>query len=338
MAPRVTDWQPDRLRMFWQFVAERHLVFLRRVYWKQLPPWTQDRILSSVYFTNVYRELDRGTRYIIEVLDPKHKRPALDLLWNVLVYRMFNLIDTHRLLAGPAGYLRAGTWDPVRVKTTLHSVAANGGKVFTGAFLVSNHGQTGSKIDLVVSNLTDMLHGKGRIRGAASLMALLKDLQAAPDMEHAHQRLTQLWSVAGFLAYEMVIDLCYHKAVLSFHENDWVHPGPGAVDGLRILTLPGARYGQKVGGDMIRDLMEHQAEDLEAAGTKLLGPPLTLRNVEHSLCEFQKYWRSLTGGKSKRMYRLATASNDFSPWDPFPAKFTPAPTPPATKAPRTPLR
>jgi len=257
MADRSTSWQFDRLKLFWQFVAERHNVFLRRVYYKQPPPWTEDKILASVYFTNVYRELDRGTRYIVEVLDPKHKRTSLDLLWNVIVYRMFNRIDTHHLLAHPAGYLRAGTWDAARVKKMLHVVSEQGEQVFTGAFLVSNWGRPGSKIDLVVDNLTEILHGPGKARGAAALMALLKDLQAAETMETVHTRLTQLWGVAGFLAYEMIVDLCYHQAVLPFHENDWVHPGPGAVDGLRILTEPGTRYGKKAGGEMIRDLMEH---------------------------------------------------------------------------------
>lgn len=322
-SPRVTEWQPDRLRLFWRFVVDRHNVFLNRVYRKKPPPWTEDTVLASVYFTNVYRELDRGTRYIVEILDPKHKRTALDLLWNVIVYRMFNLTDTHHLLAHPAGYLRAGTWDGTRVKKLLHEVANQGERVFTGAFLVSNWGRPGSKIDLVVDNLTEILHGKGKTRGAAALMELLKDLQAAESMEAAHRRLTQLWGVAGFLAYEMIIDLCYHQAVLRFGENDWVHPGPGAVDGLRILTAPGTRYGKKAGGEMIRDLMEHQAEDREAAGVVLLAPPLTLRNVEHSLCEFQKYWRALVGGRNKRLYRVATASKDLSPWDPFPAAFVP---------------
>src|SRR6476661_7646069 len=85
---------PDRLDLFWHFVCERQLIWYRRVVKQQLPPWTDDLILRHQRFTNVYRELDPGTRYVIEcVLELDAPRP--DKLFNVMLYRLVGRSDTH---------------------------------------------------------------------------------------------------------------------------------------------------------------------------------------------------------------------------------------------------
>ena len=319
----VTPWNEDRVRIFWLFVAERHLMFLRRVYWRQPPPWTANRILESVYFTNVYRELDRGTRYVITDLlgtvpgDPVGPGPfqtQTDILWNVLLYRMFNRIETHRALLG-AGMHSAADWNGKLAERLLEKRKADGHQVFTGAFLVSNWGRVGSKIQLVTENLTNLNR---------KLPDLLDRILTAPSLERVHAELSLEWGIAGFMAYEIAIDLCYPGGLLSFDENDWVHPGPGAIDGLRILTKHGTKIGKKGGAELIKELLYRQREQQTAAGVWVYGPDLTLRNVEHSLCEFQKFWRAMQPkGRNKRLYRLERAKTDYTPWEPFPKAFVP---------------
>src|SRR3989442_13280131 len=126
----------SRVLDFFRFIAERHLMFVRRVIYHQPPPWTQDPILARTYTTNVYRELDRGTRYLIRNILPHASAAPMDTFWNVLVYRMFNWAATYEALGG---FQPASAWNPALVVEELERRHATE-KVFTGATRVSQSG------------------------------------------------------------------------------------------------------------------------------------------------------------------------------------------------------
>ena len=54
---------PEMLVAFFLFIRERHLIWERRH--TNMPPkqWTDNKILKEHWFTNIYRELDRGTAF-----------------------------------------------------------------------------------------------------------------------------------------------------------------------------------------------------------------------------------------------------------------------------------
>ncbi|MDR7455642.1 MAG: putative DNA base hypermodification protein, partial [Armatimonadota bacterium] len=92
-------YDPAWERRFWAFVAERQRVWHRRHVENRPPPWTDDPILRSYRFANVYRELDRGTRYLHDVLVPAFGAAAPpDKLWVSLVYRVVNRRETFERL------------------------------------------------------------------------------------------------------------------------------------------------------------------------------------------------------------------------------------------------
>ena len=137
-------------------------------------------------------------------------------------------------------------------------------------------------------------------------------------MREAHTWLASLPGFGPFLAYEVLVDLCYAPAVLPFSENDWVNVGPGAAEGLRALRLAPIE-------ESIRSLAARQREGLARAGRVLRGPDLTLRNIEHCCCEFSKYERARAGGRNKRRFTVREESSDFSPWDGLDARYWTAP-------------
>ena len=49
---------------YWRFAALRQDLFMRRVVGGR-PPWTEDPVLASYRFTNVYRASDRVSQYLI---------------------------------------------------------------------------------------------------------------------------------------------------------------------------------------------------------------------------------------------------------------------------------
>src|SRR5690349_12726961 len=49
---------------YWRFAASRQAMFMKRVAGER-PPWTDDPVLASHRFTNVYRAADRVSQYLI---------------------------------------------------------------------------------------------------------------------------------------------------------------------------------------------------------------------------------------------------------------------------------
>jgi len=58
----------QNLQQFWRFIAERHAIYKKKNIEKLPPPWTDDSILQEYKFTNVFRDLDPGTKYVIDKL------------------------------------------------------------------------------------------------------------------------------------------------------------------------------------------------------------------------------------------------------------------------------
>lgn len=316
-------WQPVVVMDFFRFIAERHTMFVRRVIQRKPPPWTTNPTLATVYFTNAYRELDRGTRYVINrLLD---RRDPVATFFNVVAYRAFNKIETHEALVKQLG--RGGPWPSHIVRWTLPSARRavqqhqrTGAHVFTGAFLITGSGNwsgTHGKIGLVCENLTWIWRRR---------QALYEQLQACASMEEAHAMLTTLPGIGAFMAYELVVDFCYRVpegsakawSLLPFTEDDWVNPGPGCRRGIALLIGRKPKTFDEAQA-AIYDLWNGQTTWLSKARALMQGPPLTLRNIEHCLCEYQKYHRSESGsGHAKRGYRAATHNSDYSPWETLP--------------------
>jgi hypothetical protein len=314
-------WRLPKLEEFWRFVAARHDVFIKRVIDQDPPPWTDDPALAGAHYTNVYRELDRVTRHLItRVLEPTKEWPPEDRLFQVLFYRAFNLPETYDVL--DAVGLAGQRWRPKDVERVLLKRVRAGHKVFTGAFLVNGlessakGGQArwsrpGGKTSLWVDRLTRIYHGRRALMLELRIAEAKRrglDLRAA--WLQAHRALTRLPGFGAFLAYEVLVDLCYDPAVLTFSENDWVNVGPGAKKGLAYML----RQPPDTWEVPLIYLWRHQQAYQEQAKARVQGPRLTLRNVEHCLCEYSKYRRMKLGVRPKRTYQLARQNDDLSPW------------------------
>jgi len=112
--------------------------------------------------------------------------------------------------------------------------------------------------------------------------------------------------LGGFGAYEIVCDLRY-TSVLE-HATDkmiWCNPGPGAIRGLyRLLGREITTKSNATCLPVPKDWEEQTRKLLAIVQRELPDlPPFEMREIEHSLCETDKYLRLLLGdGKSKRRY------------------------------------
>lgn len=118
-------------------------------------------------------------------------------------------------------------------------------------------------------------------------------------MDEVFEYLVSFPSMGEFSAFQLILNLSY-SSVLNFSEMDFVVAGPGAHSGLKkmfgqsIEDAKQAKSGFEV--DVIRWLAEHQNEHFERLGLDFqgLGPqhlPMGLADIEHLLCEVDKYSR-----------------------------------------------
>ena len=284
-----------------EYMLERHSIYLRRAQ-GQLPPWTEDPILTHYKFCNVYRELDAVTQFVRETIREPYKDH--ESLWFMLcIARQINWPPTLSELirsAGKNAWPLNGKWSAVNARRVMNQRAARGEKVYTGAYLLNAHGgRDGAETphDKPYFTCHLVLDKLWKERNKVILPVLAKK-----SMQEAATALMKYHGWGGFTAYEVVCDLRYTRYLEKATDiNTWANAGPGAVRGLnRIAGRPfRTRLNQK---DALSEMIALHA-DISAQWPEEW-PKLELREIEHSLCELDKYLRARTGdGEPEALFR-----------------------------------
>jgi len=280
-----------------KLMHERHSIYMRRRA-GQAKPWTADKILQRYRFCNVYRELDTVTQWIASNVRKPFAHDAR--LWFLLcVARHFNLPSTIQQLLQHGEVWRGKSYD---ARAAARAAQRLQGPVYTGAYMINPPTRT----ELAALPL------QYQTKAAWSCLVVLGDLwedrrdvtdiiEDANTLWQMHQALLGHRGWAGFMSYEVVSDLRWTrygrraKDVLS-----WCHLGPGALRGLNRV------YGRPLGHRPPQDLALRAAQELLQALQRewpRQWPRLELREVEHSLCEFDKYERVRLGqGRPRQTY------------------------------------
>jgi len=275
---RVAKLKPTDRFLYW--IEERHNIYLRKEAGEP-KPWTDDEVLQQYYFTNPYRENDKTTVWFRRnVRDPM--RDTDGVVFATVCFRWFNRISTGEVLL-EHDLLRR--WRLGVAKRCLRKV----GRVFTGAFIIgAPKGRT--KIDAICEYVDNVWQDR---------VSLCNFLHRCNRLRVAHGRFTRYPGMGGFMAYEVVCDLRYTRILEdATDKSSWCNPGPGARRGLnrlcnRSLDSPIHNWGDKT--KCVLALVTNLLPDM---------PRFEMREIEHSLCEFDKYERARTGsGRLKRTYK-----------------------------------
>jgi hypothetical protein len=126
----------DVLRYYFYFMQERMNIFWRKCEGKEV--LTQDPILREYKFTNVYRACDRVSQYLIR--DVIYKDIELytpeDVILRVLVFKIFNKIETWEYLCKEYGDITMNHFDVDRISYLL-SLRRNIFPVFNNAYMMT---------------------------------------------------------------------------------------------------------------------------------------------------------------------------------------------------------
>ena len=271
------EYGSSELETFWYWINERQRIYDMRAA-GQAKPWTKDEILQQYKFTHAFRQLDRGTVALTNALaDAEDDLDDADIVWNVMWYRLFN-VDTHINELGAITRVNAE-----ELFEYLRETKAKGGKIFTSAHLTASGG-FGDKLLVYINEL------KRHIKKCEEIADLCLN---CGSMHTAFLRFKELFLVGKFIAYEMVCDLRFTDVLEAHDRMKWASMGPGAQRGLQRLGFPAKTEVQ--GTNSMRELLNMAQDNLGDHVMKYALWPFELREIEHSLCEFDKYERVRTG-------------------------------------------
>ena len=147
---------------------------------------------------------------------------------------------------------------------------------------------------------------------------LASAISSAEDLKTCYNVLLRVKNVGKFFAWQVLCDLIESR-VVPYTEDDWVQLGPGAIGGLKAI------FGTSVNKNsellklaiLLREMQDGVFRALELSFPRFIGRDITLKNIEHALCEFCKYTdnhvmrRYNVGGKGSRSLLDAGKSCQF---------------------------
>lgn len=303
---------PEVLDRYLYFIRERHAVWERRSSGEP-GPWSDDPILASKKFCNMFRVLDHGSQFVGREL-LAGEESEVEVLFRAFLYRHTNRPE-------PFEFLRE-KWDASPSLIDLQTeeldewwaeYAADGGKIFSTAYRVNASADSYHlpKFKWVLNSARDQL-----------VPRMYRILDAETQAERA-EILQEIPRVGPFMAMQILTDLGYSD-LFPDRENELALIGPGSERGILHLTggvKPGNRPEHWTG--FMRDL--HALVEALPDAPEIPLPDgrarrLSLTDVQNTLCEFDKYQRYLEKGVSASA--AATGYRAAHP-GPTPAPFLP---------------
>lgn len=300
---------------YWTFAAERQAIYFRRLR-EKMPPWTQDSILSSFRFTNAYRASDRVSQYLIRNVIYDESRNDEDTFFRILLFKLFNKIETWELLRRALGEIQLQTYSYRDFEAVLSDAMDHGKRIYSAAYMMPSANRDFG---------TERKH-QGHLRLIEQMLeeGLPVRLSQAESMQAAFELLLGYPTIGNFLAYQLVTDLNY-STVIDFDENEFVMPGPGALDGISKCF---SDFGGLDQSEIIRLTVDRQVEEFYSRGLEfetLGGRCLQLIDCQNLFCEISKYSRKShpefagVSGRTKIKQKFTPIGQGVTAW--FPPKW-----------------
>lgn len=276
--------EPKPSRVFdtyWTFAAERQAIFYRRLL-KSSPPWTNDVILRVFKFTNAYRASDRVSQYLINDVIGRGSQTPKELLYRILLFKLFNKIETWKFLEKRLGPLSWENFQFKELAATLEAAKNSNGAIYSAAYIMAS-GKPAFGYDRKHENHLRLIE-KMLMDGLAEWMT------NASSMEDVYEKLITYPTFGSFLSYQLAIDINY-SPLTSFSEMTFVKAGPGAIDGIGKCFVHTGDYSAEDVIKWMADKQDREFERLELHFDGLWGRSLQLIDCQNLFCEVDKYSR-----------------------------------------------
>lgn len=278
-----TDLKPTPVYdTYWKFAVKRQNIFFNRMEGKEFP-WTDDEILQTYKFTNVYRASDRVSQYLIKnVIYKGNNYTPEDKCFRILFFKLFNKIETWEYLESSLGDISVRTYDYEKYNKLLMQKIENNERIYSAAYIMPS-GKNRFGFDKKHQNNLKLLEYMLQT-------GLPKKIARAKTLKELYEILLDYPTLGSFLAFQFAIDINYSD-LCDFSEMSFVVAGPGAQNGIKKCfgDLKGFKY-----EDIIEYVSENQEKEFEKRGLKfrsLFGRRLQLIDCQNLFCETDKYAR-----------------------------------------------
>ena len=266
-------------RSYWFLAAERQAMFFRRVSGEPAP-WTDDPVLADHRFTNAYRASDRVSQYLLQHVIYDRGRDVHDTVLRVLLFKIFNRIDTWEHLVARVGEPEVSTFDREAYARVLDARLDAGERLYSAAYIMPS-----PKFGYPRKHQNHLALLDGILQDGAILR-----LGRASSLKDLYLELLTIPSFGRFLAFQYAIDLNYSPH-FDFDEMEFVVAGPGAIRGIaKCFEDTGGLEPQQVVACMAAAAEKH-LNDQPTPFRDLDGRPLQLIDCQNLFCEVDKYAR-----------------------------------------------
>lgn len=318
----------NSVKYLMQFVHDRYEVHLNKDVYGENKPWTDNVVLQQFRFTNVRREHDRQTRYLIENISKNSSLTLEDKIVNTFLFRGWNNWSTMEFFGGPwrardiysscfkechrKAFAEESKNNPKRL---WYSNAYNqGGTKHAWKFPAGDSYQRAYKeseakkykdwepdIPLRVFHLGPWLKQQD----------IINKLLNSKTQQEAFEVIKSVRGFSDFLAYQIFVDLTYIDE-FPFSENEFVIAGPGCKKGLDYIFLDKSCLTYEESLFWLRDnwdsLIHKTASNLNIKELFTDLPKydrvMNVMSLENCMCELSKYIRAIEGtGRPRNKYK-----------------------------------
>lgn len=300
-----------KLQEFFEFIYDRHHIWYKKSFLKLESPWTDDPILQTYKFCNIYRELDKVSIVIDETICKSQELDFESKFFNILAGRVFNLDYTYSKMLG---ILDPRNFDHKYYEDLLDSKIKKGLGIWNSAYTVTQmkfdknyrkekHAQFLLMFDYVSKNIEFLTRG----------------LRKCTSLREATLKLCKLPLIGEFLAGEIVQDLTYCRPFFFSNEmnddHDLCTVGPGTLKSItETFSLENPtnetftnliKSTSDLQGKYFYTLKQQTGKDWNEIAYKTSNSPtpkLSINNIESAFCEIRKYNNLSNGSGRKRYY------------------------------------
>jgi len=300
---------------YWRFAAERQRIFFKRLRRTNAHSFTDDPVLKNYKFTNAYRASDRVSQYLIKnvIYDPLRPSSDEEVFFRILMFKFFNKIETWSYLEGQLGENRHSNYDFQQLDNVLTDHIENKGPIYSAAYIMPSAG----------SKFGHKFKHQNHLRLIEWMFEnnFVERLQRCVSMSEGYDLLLSAPSIGPFLAYQYITDLNYSE-ITNFSEDEFVVPGPGALDGISKCFTSSKKINPR---SIIKFMMESQDEYFDALDEpfdRLWGRKLQLIDCQNLFCEISKYSRvafphiSGIAGRARIKQKYGRSKEFYEPWYP----------------------
>ena len=225
------ELNPIALGHLRDWIRERATIRKKKDILKEPAPWTDNPILRKIKFTNVKREHDPHTKWVIDNICHRYDIPLEIRLLNIIIYRIYNKSQTAEMIGMPFGQ-PLSLEQMSKIEAQFRDLDERGVTIFTNAFntggIKSSLGRSFSGGYIPMRVITFFNH-LWEISFQDKLMEQKTPLTTL-ELLMSHK------GIGEFLGYQMWVDFTYCDDY-PWSENEFTVAGPGCMNGLDRLFI-----------------------------------------------------------------------------------------------------